>query len=449
MAKSLGNFHTLRDMLDRGYTGREVRYVLIGTNYRQTLNFTFAALDGARAALARLDEFRGRLTDLSVGEPAQAEHAVNIAYGRIMPAEVPALPTAPLTAPPRCNVVTGTHKQYQGKGMRLNRFICAATFGFLAATTTTVNADTWRFGLEEIEGSVQHLYAQQFREQVEALSGGRIEVDVFPYGSLGTSAQLTDLTRNGSVNLAFASPGHLADTVPETGLFNLHFLLPEEQEPARRLLEAPEFISAFEPAYHNAGLQLLGFVPEGWMTWTANQPLRSPDDFQGLRIRTMTSNMAAEAYRAYGAEPVQTPYSQVYSDLQLRKIDGQTNPVFAIEEMDFHEVQTTLTMARASYFVASIVSNQQWYNDLPDRERTWLNDAVRDLAGFAWESQETLNQQRLESMVEAGGIQVVLLDDEERERFRQASLPVRDKYLEQTGETGMALLKFVDEWTQP
>lgn len=70
MSKSLGNFYTLRDILERGYTGREVRYVLIGTNYRQTLNFTFAALDGARAALARMDEFRQRLSELAEHTPS-------------------------------------------------------------------------------------------------------------------------------------------------------------------------------------------------------------------------------------------------------------------------------------------------------------------------------------------------------------------------------------------
>ena len=61
MSKSLGNFYTLRDILERGYTGREVRYVLLSAHYRQSLNFTFEALDAARAALARLDEFAQRI----------------------------------------------------------------------------------------------------------------------------------------------------------------------------------------------------------------------------------------------------------------------------------------------------------------------------------------------------------------------------------------------------
>lgn len=61
MSKSLGNFHTLRDVLARGYSGREVRYELLATHYRAPLNFTFASLDAARTALRRVDEFTARL----------------------------------------------------------------------------------------------------------------------------------------------------------------------------------------------------------------------------------------------------------------------------------------------------------------------------------------------------------------------------------------------------
>ncbi len=63
MAKSEGNFYTLRNLLDKGYQGREVRYVLMAAHYRQPLNFTFDALDAARAALGRIDEFHARLLD--------------------------------------------------------------------------------------------------------------------------------------------------------------------------------------------------------------------------------------------------------------------------------------------------------------------------------------------------------------------------------------------------
>lgn len=76
MAKSAGNFYTLRDLLDKGWTGREVRYVLISAHYRLPLNFTFAGLAAARSALQRLDEWQQRLAALAAtaqtGEPHPA-----------------------------------------------------------------------------------------------------------------------------------------------------------------------------------------------------------------------------------------------------------------------------------------------------------------------------------------------------------------------------------------
>jgi len=70
MSKSRGNFHTLRDVLGRGYSGREVRYELLATHYRAPLNFTFGSLDAARTALRRVDEFTARLADAAGGAKA-------------------------------------------------------------------------------------------------------------------------------------------------------------------------------------------------------------------------------------------------------------------------------------------------------------------------------------------------------------------------------------------
>ena len=70
MSKSRGNFHTLRDVLARGHTGREVRYELLATHYRAPLNFTFASLEAARTALRRVDEFTARLDGAAGGAAA-------------------------------------------------------------------------------------------------------------------------------------------------------------------------------------------------------------------------------------------------------------------------------------------------------------------------------------------------------------------------------------------
>jgi cysteinyl-tRNA synthetase len=69
MSKSLGNFHTLRDILAKGWSGREVRYALISARYRDPLNFTFDGLQAARSALQRLDEFLLKLQESAAASP--------------------------------------------------------------------------------------------------------------------------------------------------------------------------------------------------------------------------------------------------------------------------------------------------------------------------------------------------------------------------------------------
>jgi len=79
MSKSLGNFYTLRDLLEKGFTGREVRYALLTVNYRLPLNFTIAGLEGARAALGRIDEWVARIADCSAPVSASAELPAELA----------------------------------------------------------------------------------------------------------------------------------------------------------------------------------------------------------------------------------------------------------------------------------------------------------------------------------------------------------------------------------
>jgi len=73
MSKSLGNYFTLRDLLAKGFTGREIRYLLLTAHYRETFNFTLEGLQGAKSALARIDECLGKLRELAGGETAPAD----------------------------------------------------------------------------------------------------------------------------------------------------------------------------------------------------------------------------------------------------------------------------------------------------------------------------------------------------------------------------------------
>jgi cysteinyl-tRNA synthetase len=81
MSKSLGNFYTLRDLLARGFSGREIRYLLLTAHYREPFNFTLEGLAGARAALARLDECLDKLRDRAGSQTAPPDPALPERFG--------------------------------------------------------------------------------------------------------------------------------------------------------------------------------------------------------------------------------------------------------------------------------------------------------------------------------------------------------------------------------
>jgi len=304
----------------------------------------------------------------------------------------------------------------------------------------------WRFALEEIQDSVQDAYAQRFKELIEEKTKGEITVTVYPYGTLGTSDQLTELVENGAVQFAMASPGHLGSIIPETQVFLLHYLFSNDPAVNNKLL-APdgELISFFGDLYRQRGLELLSFYQEGWMAWTSNKQLSTLDDFRGFKMRLMSSPILTALYRAYGASPTPLPYAEVYSALQLNMIDGQENPVFAIEEMSFYEVSDYMTFPYHAPFVTSAITNASFFAALSEERKQIVKETISELSHYIFEVQEKYNQERLEKIIERRPqLKISHLSEAQQNVFREASASVRDDIERFTGPRGPQALAIID-----
>lgn len=311
-----------------------------------------------------------------------------------------------------------------------------------AATMSAAQAETWKFALEEIEGSVQDQYAQRFKELVEERTDGEVTVQVYPYGTLGTSGQLTELVANGTLQFAHASPGHLAALVPAMGVFNLPYILSQHDEVNKKILsEGTAIYELMAPKLEEKNLQLLAMYPEGEMVWTTNKEIRSPSDFDGFKMRTMTSPILTDSYRAMGADPTPMPYGEVYGALQLKQIDGQVNPVFAIEEMKFYEVSDYMIWAGQQEFVTSVVANNDFYEGLPEERRQMVDEVTAELADFIFDVKVQFAEERLQKIKDAKpDMPMIELTEEERAAFKEAAMKARDTYIEQAGEDGKKVL---------
>ena len=159
-----------------------------------------------------------------------------------------------------------------------------------------------------------------------------------------------------------------------------------------------------------------------------------------MAIRTMDNRLLRETYSAYGADPTTMEYGELFSGMQLGQLDGNIQPVFAHQEMDFYKVQDYLIFANQAQFIATFMANSPWYDGLSQERKDVIEEAVTELVPYIHDVQTRLNTERLDIITENSDIELVYLTPEQREVFRESSLPVRDVFSEMVGERGTRLM---------
>lgn len=304
----------------------------------------------------------------------------------------------------------------------------------------------WRFAHEEPTDSIQDNYVKKFAEVINEKSDGRINIDVYPVGQIGDATQQAELLQNGGLEFAMVSPGNTGTLVPENQLFSLHFLFSDSMEQNFELFEKSEALNGLlSEVYEEKQLKVLAYWTEGFMQWTSSKPVNNVNAFKGFKMRTMPSPMIVASYEAYGANPTPVPYMEVYSGLQLNMIEGQENPLDAIDDMKFYEVQDYLTLANASLYVTTTATNPDFYNGLPEDIQKIIDDTVDELRGYSQELQADLNDVALEKIKSDSTIEIVELTEEERAEFKAASKVARQVYIDTVGEKGAEILDLLDK----
>lgn len=328
----------------------------------------------------------------------------------------------------------------------------ALTFGMLLTTLISCGAAAaaeynWRFAHEEYNGSMQDVYVKEFVKLLHKKSGGRINVEVYPVGQIGDATQQCELLQNGGLEFAIISPGNTGTIVPENQLFSLHFLFSEDMNKTMELFRTSKALNEMLSAkYKRRGIKVLAYWQEGFMQWTSNRPLRSPEDFKGLKFRTMPSPMIVAAYKAYGANPTPLAYLEVYSALQLKMIDGQENPISAIEESKFYEVQKYLTEANSNIYVTATCVNPDFFEGLPADIKKIVLETVEEMRPRSKKIVDNLNGAALKKIQSVSKIKVEKLTDKERSKFAKASKSAYDVYKKMVGKDGAAILdKLMEE----
>ena len=190
----------------------------------------------------------------------------------------------------------------------------------------------------------------------------------------------------------------------------------------------------------------IAFWPSSFKNFTCNSPIHMPEDFKGLRIRTMESPIIMAYYEAWGANPVPLDPSELYNALQQGIVDGQENPYLSIAEFKVFEVQKYMAISKHGYLEYICAASQQWWNSLDEEAQTIITDAIWECQDYCYELVKEYNNTYLDT-IKQGNIEIYELTDEERAAFVAASEPVYEQFRDRIG--GELLDKVRDFLSKP
>ncbi|WP_265500811.1 TRAP transporter substrate-binding protein [Paracoccus beibuensis] len=318
--------------------------------------------------------------------------------------------------------------------------LTTASLAALILGSGTAMADTWRYAFEEALDEVQGVFAQKFKEEVEANSDH--EVQLFPFGTLGESDNILEQTQSGILQFVNQSPGFTGALIPEAQVFFVPYLLPEDQDQLVSFFRNSETINnIFPELYAEQGLELLTMYPEGEVMLTTDQPVQSPEDLNDVKVRVMTNPLLVESYQAFGATPTPLPWGEVYGGLQTGIIDGQENPAFFIESTRMYEVTDHITRLGHNNFTTALMANKDFYDGLPDEDQQVIDNATQAAFDHIIEYQQGLTQESLDKIMEAKpSMTVTTLTEEQRAPFRETAGEVENTFLEIGGPRAQEVL---------
>ena len=265
--------------------------------------------------------------------------------------------------------------------------------------------------------------ADFFEKRLEELSGGKIDVQVYPSSQLYKDNAVLKAIRLNSVQMAAPSFSKFGKIVPQLALFDLPFLFKDIDHLHR--VQDGEVGQALKDKVAAKGIIALNFWDNGFKQLSTNKdPLLNPSDAKGQKFRIMSSKVLEAQFHAVGANPQMMPFSEVYSGLQQGVIDGQENTNSNIFTKKFHEVQKHLTITDHGYLGYLVVMSKKFWNKLPADLQANVKQAMNEATEKEREYAQELNDSQLAQIKayadKTGKLKIYNLTAEQKEAWRNA-----------------------------
>lgn len=322
--------------------------------------------------------------------------------------------------------------------MKLKQLVAAVGVALVAASTSLsaaaqdIKPRLIRFGYGLVEQSNQGRAVKVFADEVERLSGGKMKVRAIGAAALGSDVQMQQALIGGAQEMMVGSTATLVGITKEMAVWDTPFLFNNARE-ADIVLDGPVGQKIMDKL-QDKGLVGLVYWENGFRNLTNNkQPVQKLEDLNGIKLRVMQNNVFLDSFKTLGANAVPLPFSELFTALETRAVDGQENPYNTILSSKFYEVQKYLTITNHVYSPWIVLASKKWWDGLSKDEKNVLMEAAKKSREF--ERKDTREEAaRALAELKAKGMQVNELSPAEANRMREKLSAIHASIANQVGQ---------------
>ena len=274
--------------------------------------------------------------------------------------------------------------------------------------------------------------AEFFAKRAAELTKDKVKVEVYANSSLYKDKEEMEALQIGAVQMlapSLAKFGPLG--VKEFEAFDFPYIFDDTAD-LHKVTQGPigaSLLAKLEPK----GIKGLAFWDNGFKSFSANTPIKSPADLRGKKMRIQSSKVLDEEMRSVGALPQVMAFSEVYQALSTGVVDGTENPISNLYTQKMHEVQKHLTLTNHGYLGYAVIVNKKFWDELPADVRTKLEQAMKEATAYANKIAQEENDTALAEVRKSGKTEVYTPTKEERMAFKKAMAPVHTKMADRVG----------------
>ncbi|MEY4645869.1 MAG: 2,3-diketo-L-gulonate-binding periplasmic protein YiaO precursor [Pseudomonadota bacterium] len=303
----------------------------------------------------------------------------------------------------------------------------------LLAVGASAQERTIKFATQNPKGHPIVMGMEKFAELVAANSAGKIKVNLFPGGALGSDQANVSALQGGTLEMVSMNSGILASQVKDFAVYDFPFLFANAKE-ADTVVDGA-FGSKMHAKLEEKGLVGLAYYELGFRSLTnSRRPINRVSDIEGLKLRVIPNPINVDWVKALGANPTPLPFPEVYAALEQKAIDGQENPVTVINANKFYEVQKNLALTNHQYNPQSVLISKKFWDSLSAAEKQVLKSAAQESAKYQREQARGQVAGALDNL-KKNGMAVTELPAPEMTILREKMKPVIAKHGEPIAAT--------------